>query len=230
MRKDDVYLECGGGRTPCCELVKIADMSQVEDGRVDVIGPNIADVPAGSRLPLAITVEVAGRKMQEDYEPILERQIHHLVNYAQGVMHIGQRDIAWYRIGKQAVDKGFGFEHIGKILHAKYHQDFGAIFDKCQIKIYTDEAKVLELMPIAQAAYRKRDERIEGMTDESIETYYSCTLCQSFAPTHVCVISPERTGLCGAYNWLDCKASNEINPTGPNKPIQMGETLNSKLC
>ena len=57
------------------------------------------------------------------------------------------------------------------------------------------------------------------MTDEGTETYYSCTLCQSFAPTHVCVISPERTGLCGAYNWLDCKASFEINPTGPNQPV-----------
>jgi acetyl-CoA synthase len=74
-----------------------------------------------------------------------------------------------------------------------------------------------------------RDERIEGMTDEGTETYYSCTLCQSFAPTHVCVISPERTGLCGAYNWLDCKASFEINPTGPNQPVQKLETLDARL-
>ena len=101
---------------------------------------------------MAVVAEVAGRKMQEDYEPILERQMHHLVNYAQGLMHIGQRDIAWYRIGKQAVDKGFTLEHIGKILHAKYHQDFGAIFDKCQVKIYTDEAKVKEMLPIAQSS------------------------------------------------------------------------------
>ncbi len=229
VRKDDVYLECGGGKTHCFELVRIADMDKVEDGRVEVIGPDVVDVTAGSRLPMAVVVEVAGRKMQEDYEPILERQIHHLVNYAQGIMHIGQRDISWYRISKQAVDKGFTLEHIGKILHAKYHQDFGAIFDKCQIKIYTDEAKVDEILPVAQNAYRVRDERIEGMTDESIETYYSCTLCQSFAPTHVCVISPERTGLCGAYNWLDCKASFEINPTGPNQPVQKGETLNVTL-
>ena len=161
--------------------------------------------------------------MQADYEPILERQIHHLVNYAQGIMHIGQRDIAWYRMGKPAVEKGFTLEHIGKLLHAKYHQDFGAIFDKCQVTIYTDEAKVKELLPVAQAAYKTRDARVENMTDEGTETYYSCTLCQSFAPTHVCVISPERTGLCGAYNWLDCKASNEINPTGPNQPIEKGE-------
>ncbi len=229
VRRDDVYLECGGGKTPCFELVRIADMDTVEDGRVEVIGPELKDVSPGTRLPLAVVVEVAGRKMQEDYEPILERQIHHLVNYAQGVMHIGQRDIAWYRIGKQAVDKGFALEHIGKILHAKYHQDFGAIFDKCQVKIYTEEAKVHELLSVAQAAYKVRDDRIEGMTDEGTETYYSCTLCQSFAPTHVCVISPERTGLCGAYNWLDCKASFEINPTGPNQPIQKGETLDAKL-
>ena len=229
VRKDDIYLECGGGRTQCCELVRIAEMDEVEDGRVQVVGPDIKDVPAGTRLPLAVVVRVAGRRMQEDYEPILERQIHHLVNYAQGVMHIGQRDIAWYRIGKQAVEKGFTLEHIGKILHAKFHQDFGGIFDKCSVEIYTEKEKVAEILAQALTAYRVRDERIEGMTDETTETYYSCTLCQSFAPTHVCVISPERTGLCGAYNWLDCKASSEINPTGPNQPIQKGETLDENL-
>jgi acetyl-CoA synthase len=229
IRKEDVYLECGGGRTPCVEWTTIAPMDQVEDGRVEVIGPDVKDVKPGTNLPLAVVVEVAGRKMQEDYEPILERQIHHLVNYAQGVMHIGQRDIAWYRIGKAAVEKGFTLEHIGKILHAKYHQDFGAIFDKCQVKIFTQADKVKEIADKARHVYGTRDARIEGMTDETTDIYYSCTLCQSFAPNHVCVISPERTGLCGAYNWMDCKASHEINPTGPNQPIAKGETLDHKL-
>jgi acetyl-CoA synthase len=229
IRKEDVYLECGGGRTPCVEWTTIAPMDQVEDGRVEVIGPDVKDVKPGTNLPLAVVVEVAGRKMQEDYEPILERQIHHLVNYAQGVMHIGQRDIAWYRIGKAAVEKGFTLEHIGKILHAKYHQDFGAIFDNCQVKIFTQADKVKEIAEKAHKVYGTRDARIEGMTDETTDIYYSCTLCQSFAPNHVCVISPERTGLCGAYNWMDCKASHEINPTGPNQPIAKGETLDPKL-
>ncbi len=58
------------------------------------------------------------------------------------------------------------------------------------------------------------------MTDEAVDTFYSCTLCQSFAPNHVCVITPERSGLCGAYNWLDGKAAYQINPTGPNQPRQ----------
>ncbi len=229
VRGEDIYLECGGGRTHMVEWVTSKRMDEVEDGKVQVIGPELADITAGSRLPLAIVVEVAGREMQDDYEPILERQIHHLINYAQGLMHIGQRDIAWLRVGKQAVEKGFKLSHIGTILHAKLHQDFGRIFDKMQIKLYTEEAKVAEMVEKARKVYAVRDARIEGMTDETNEIYYSCTLCQSFAPSHVCVISPERTGLCGSYNWMDCKASYEINPTGPNQPVEKGQVIDTKL-
>jgi acetyl-CoA synthase len=229
VRGDDIYLEAGGGRTNMVEWVTTKPMDEVEDGQVEVIGPELTDVEAGSRLPLAIAVEVAGRQMQDDYEPILERQIHHLINYAQGVMHIGQRDIAWLRVSKQAVEKGFSLKDIGVILHAKLHQDFGRIFDKIQVKLYTEEDKVKEIGEKAKETYAARDARIEGMTDETIDTYYSCTLCQSFAPSHVCVITPEKTGLCGSYNWMDCKAAYEINPTGPNQPVEKGQTLDEKL-
>lgn len=229
VRGDDIYLECGGGRTQMVEWVTSKGMEEVEDGKIEVIGPEITDVEAGTKLPMAITVEVAGREMQEDFEPILERQIHHLINYAQGVMHIGQRDIAWLRVSKAAVEKGFTLKHIGVILHAKLHQDFGRIFDKIQIKIYTEEDKVRDIVEKAKGVYTARDIRIEGMADETTDIYYSCTLCQSFAPSHVCVISPERTGLCGSYNWMDCKAAYEISPTGPNQPVAKGETLDAKL-
>ncbi|HEY94606.1 MAG TPA: CO dehydrogenase/CO-methylating acetyl-CoA synthase complex subunit beta [Dehalococcoidia bacterium] len=229
VRGEDIYLECGGGRTQMVEWVTSKPMDEVEDGHVEVIGKNIRDIEPGSRLPMAICVEVAGREMQDDYEPILERQIHHLLNYAQGVMHIGQRDIAWIRIAKQAIEKGFDLSHIGTILHAKLHQDFGRIFDKLQVTIYTDEDKVKEIVETAREVYNVRDARIEGMTDETVDTYYSCTLCQSFAPSHVCTISPERTGLCGSYNWMDCKASYEINPTGPNQPVEKGEVIDPVL-
>ena len=63
------------------------------------------------------------------------------------------------------------------------------------------------------------------MQDEDVETFYSCTLCQSFAPNHVCIVSPERPGLCGAYSWLDCRAAFEITPSGPNQPISKGNCV-----
>ncbi|HPG52567.1 MAG TPA: acetyl-CoA decarbonylase/synthase complex subunit alpha/beta [Spirochaetota bacterium] len=228
VRGDDIYLEAGGGRTPAVELVVSADMNSVTDGKIEVVGPELTDVGPGSQLPMAIYVEVAGRQMQPDFEPILERQIHHLINYAQGVMHIGQRDIAWLRVSKQAVDKGFRMAHLGSILHAKLHQDFGKIFDKAQVTIFTEETKVRDMLEKARALYKQRDERIAGMTDEDTDPFYSCLLCQSFAPNHVCVVTPERTGLCGAYNWLDCKASFEINPTGPNQPVHKGAVLDAR--
>ena len=229
VRGEDICLECGGGRTQMVEFSTLKRMDEVEDGKIEVVGPDITDVPVGSKLPLAIYVGVAGRQMQEDFLPILERQIHHLVNYAQGLMHIGQRDIAWVRIAKQAVEKGFSLKHIGTILHAMYHKDFGKILDKVQVTIYTEQEKVMEVLKEARETFKKRDERIADLADESENTFYSCTLCQSFAPSHVCVVTPERTGLCGAYNWLDCKAAFEINPTGPNQPIEKGAVLEDRL-
>ncbi len=229
VRKEDVYVEFRGGVNPVCEWTTSRPMEEVEDGKIEVIGPDLEEMEPGFQGPLALVVEVAGRKMQKDFEPILERQIHHLINYAQGVMHIGQRDTTWIRISKSAYEKGFRLSHLGAIIHAKYHSDFGNIFDKVQIKIYTQEDKVKEILEKAKQVYAERDARIEGLTDEAVDVYYSCTLCQSFAPHHVCVISPERTGLCGAYNWMDCKAAYEINPTGPNQPVKKGETLDAKL-
>ncbi|MGB9712715.1 MAG: acetyl-CoA decarbonylase/synthase complex subunit alpha/beta [Dissulfurimicrobium sp.] len=229
VRKDDLFLECGGGRTLGVELLVSKDMEEVQDGLVTVEGPEMTDMQLGAKLPLAILVEVAGRQMQSDFEPILERQFHHLINYAQGLMHVGQRNIMWLRVGKQAIEKGFKFEHIGRILHGKLHQEFGAIVDKVQVKIYTEEEKVKEILELARQVYAARDERLGSMTDETEEIFYSCTLCQSFAPSHVCVITPERIGMCGAYNWLDGKASYEINPTGPNQPIVKGELIDPLL-
>ena len=223
IRKDDLYMECGGGRTTGVEVLISKEMDEIEDGTIIMEGPDISDIEEGQNLPIGILVEVAGREMQSDFEPILERQFHHLMNYIQGIMHIGQRNIMWIRIGKAAVEKGFSFKHLGVVLHGKLHQEFGAILDKVQVKIYTVQEKVEEVMDLAKEVYAERDLRLGSMTDETEEVFYSCTLCQSFAPSHVCVITPERIGMCGAYNWLDGKASYQINPTGPNQPIEKGE-------
>lgn len=226
VRKEDTFVEAGGQRTTAFEFVRTLDASEVTDGKIEVVGPEIDELEEGTRVPLGIVVDVAGRKMQSDFEPVIERQFHHLMNFAEGVLHMGQRDLIWMRVSKQAKDKGFRFHHLGDILHAKLLDEFEAIVDKVQVTIYTDQAKVDEMLAIAQESYEARDARMAQLTDETVDVFYSCSLCQSFAPTHVCVVTPERLGLCGAYNWLDAKASNELNPTGPNQPISKGACLN----
>ena len=225
IRKDDMHVEFGGQRTPAFEWLRMLDMGEVEDGKTEVTGPDVDSVEPGGRMPLAVVVEVAGRKMQVDFEPVLERQIHTFMNEAQGLWHMGQRDISWIRISKDAFGAGFRLEHIGKLLHAMYHEQFSNILDKVQVKILTSESEVTKIREMARKVFAERDKRLAGMVDEDVDIFYSCTLCQSFAPNHLCVISPERPGLCGAYSWLDGKAAYEITPTGPNQPIAKGKCI-----
>jgi acetyl-CoA synthase len=225
IRKADVQVEFGGNRTTAFEFATSVELDQINDGDVEIIGPDIDQVPAGTALPLAIWVEVAGRKMQSDFEPILERQIHHLVNGAEGIWHMGQRDIVWTRVSKAGFAKGLRLRHYGDILHAKLLSDYPAIVDKVKVTMITDAKEVEKRVAVARKVYDERNRRLESMTDESVDTFYSCLLCQSFAPNHVCIITPERLGLCGAYNWLDGKAAYEIDETGPNQPVKKGEVI-----
>jgi len=229
IRKDDMHVEFGGQRTPAFEWLTTKPSDEVEDGKVEVVGPDIDTVDAGGRMPLAILVKVSGREMQDDFEPVCERQIHTYANHAQGLFHMGQRDIIWVRIGQEAYEKGFRLEHIGKIIHATLHDDFANILDKVQVTLITDEAKVQELCEEARTVFEARDARLAGLTDTDVDTFYSCSLCQSFAPNHICIITPQHPGLCGAYNWLDGRAAHQINPAGPNQPVAKGAVVDETL-
>ena len=229
IRKDDMQIEIGGPGTPAFEYVVMRDNSEIEDGKVEVVGPDMDEMEQGPGKSLGIYVEVSGRKMQSEFEPIFERRTHHFLGEAQGFFHMGQRDIIRHRMSKDAYNKGFRLLHIGKIIHAKYHEEYGALLDKVQVTLYTNKEDVEKKLDEVKAAFHERDERALGMTDASVNQFYSCTLCQSFAPSHVCIISPERSGLCGAVSWLDGKAGYEITPTGPNQPIEKGKIIDEKL-
>lgn len=228
IRKEDMFIEFGGQRSPAFEWVRMREPHEIEDNKVTLVGTDIEErFKKGGVMPLGMVVDVAGRKMQKDFESIIERKLHHNINEAQGLWHMGSRDIIWMRISNQAYKDGITLEHFGVIQNTMTHNRFRSIVDKVQTTLYFDEKDVLALQEEAKKTYKERDHRIAGMTDESVDTFYSCLLCQSFAPSHVCVISPERLGLCGAYNWLDTKAAFEIDPTGGNQPIPKGEVINS---
>jgi acetyl-CoA decarbonylase/synthase complex subunit beta len=228
IRKEEMYVEFGGGRSPAFELLRMRQPSEIEDGKITVIGPEIESMKEGSANPLAIIIEVAGKTMKKDYEPVLERRIHNFVNYGEGSWHVAQRDLIWVRISKEAVAKGVRIEHIGKLLASKFRMDFPQLLDTVAVTLITDSAKVLEAKKEAERVYDERDARIKGMRDSDVSTYYSCTLCQTFAPNHVCIITPERLALCGAISWLDGKIAYEISPAGANQPVEKGAVINAQ--
>ncbi|HUU42724.1 MAG TPA: CO dehydrogenase/CO-methylating acetyl-CoA synthase complex subunit beta, partial [Planctomycetota bacterium] len=227
VRREEMHCQFGGKFSKAVELLETTDLDEVNDGEIVTAGKDFDAVEVGGALDLAIEVKVAGRKMKADFEGILERQIHRYCNEAMGFMHTGQRDQIWCRLSKTTVQAGFRLKHIGTILHAKIHDEYGGIVDKVSVHVTTVGDEVEKTIKRAKPIYDARDERVAGMTDESVDTFYSCTLCQSFAPNHVCIITPERLGLCGAYNWLDGQASYEINPTGCNQPVQKGRCIDA---
>ena len=228
IRKEEMYVEFGGGRSPAFELLRMKNVGEIKDGQVTVVGPEIDSLTEGSANPLAIIIDVTGKTMKKDYEPVLERRIHNFVNYGEGSWHVAQRDLIWVRLSKEAVAKGVKIEHLGKLLASKFRMDFPQLLDAVSVTLITDKDKVLAAKKDAELVYEERDARIKGMRDNDVNTYYSCTLCQTFAPNHVCVITPERPALCGAISWLDGKIAFEMSPAGANQPIEKGPAINAQ--
>ena len=229
IRRGDMQVEFDGSRVDCCELVMTKEASEIEDHKITLIGPDIDEMPVGSKQSICYVVEVAGKSMQSDFEPVFERKFHSYLNCVEGMMHTGQRDMIRIRISKADFEAGFKFRHLGEVLYAKIKSEFEAVVDKCQVTIVVDAEKNKELRAAANAVFSKRDDRLKSMTDESVPVYYTCIMCQAFSPSHVCIVTPERLGLCGAVSWLDAKATNELDPTGPCQIVPKERCIDEHL-
>jgi len=229
VRRNDTQVDVDSMRMDCFEWVRTKDASEIVDHSIELIGPDIDSVEAGSRFAMGYIVEVAGKNMQSDFEPVFERKIHHFLNFVEGVMHTGQRDMIRLRVSKNAFNAGFRAKHIGEVLYVKMMEEYEAVIDKCQVKIYTKPEDLKKLRAEANKAYDARDARLLSLTDESVDRFYNCILCQSFSPSHVCVVTPERLGLCGAVSWLDAKATNELDPNGPCQVVTKEKLVDENL-
>ena len=230
IRRGDMQVEFDGSRVDCAELVQSAEATEIEDHKITVIGPEADEMELGSKNSIAYVVKVAGKNMQSDFEPVIERKFHNYINCIEGVYHTGQRDMQRIRISKDAFNAGFRLKHIGEVLYASVKNEFDAVVDKCEVVIYTDPAECKRIRhEVAVPTFNKRDDRLKSLTDESVDVYYSCILCQAFSPSHVCVVTPERLGLCGAVSWLDAKATNELDPNGPCQVITKEKCIDERI-
>jgi len=229
IRKDGMQIELGGPKQPAkFELVRAKKMNEIEDEKVNVIGPDLKDLPEGGNVPFGIYIEVAGKAIEEDLEGVTERRIHEYLNFIEGIMHLNQRYDIWIRVSKKSFQKGLNsFTYVGKVLARLYKSELPFI-EKIQITFITDPAKVQEMYDQAMGIYEARDAKARGMKDDEVDTFYGCTLCQSFAPTHMCVITPQRYSNCGSISWFDGRASAQVDPKGPVFAIEKGELLDAE--
>ncbi len=228
IRKDGMYVELAGPKSKGFELVRAADINDIEDDKFTLIGPDLSDMEEGSRHPIAMIYKIAGELVETDLESIVERRNHEFQNYIQGLMHLNQRDDVWLRLGTDAVNKGLtSFEYIAKAIMMLFKNELPFI-EKVEAIYITDIQEVEKELDSAKEVYKARDERTRNLHDEDVDTFYGCTLCASFAPTNVCVVTPDRISLCGAINWFDGRAAAKVDPEGPQFAIPKGELIDSE--
>jgi len=232
VRKDDLFLEFGGPKVQFkFELATVKSPEEIEHEKVEIIGPDISDLDpydddkgTGS-YPIAILIDVAGAELDKDAEAIIERRIHMFTNMTEGWYHMNQRQDTWLRMNKDCAKKGFNsLKELGEIYNLLYTSEM-SIIEKIQTTIITDPEKIKELLPHALEVYAARDERARTLHDEDVDTFYGCVLCQSFAPTHISIITPDRIANCGAINWFDGRAAAKIDPEGPIFSVPKGDLI-----
>ena len=229
IRKKDTQIDINGSVYDCFELVRTRELHEIEDHKIILKGPDFDEFEQGHSMGLGMLVEVAGKSMQPDFEPVIERKFHNFLNCIEGIMYTGQRDVNRIRVSVGAYEAGFRARHLGEVLYAKIKNEYESVVDKCQVTIFTIPEELHEMRALANSFYDKRDERLRTLTDESVNVFYTCTLCQSFSPSHVCVVTPERLGLCGAVSWLDAKATNELDPNGPCQVVTKEKVVDEHI-
>lgn len=226
VRKNDMQVELGGpSEKEKFEIVRVRHDGLITDGAISITGPDLSAMEEGKHYPLGILVEISGAKLEPDLEGVVERRIHEYCNYIEGFMHLNQRYDIWVRLSKKSYKKGLtSFRFIGEVMQELFRNEL-PIIEKVQITFITDPEAIHPLYEEAMRMYETRDARARGLSDEEVDTFYGCALCQSFAPTHVCVITPQRYANCGAISWFDGRAAAGIDPKGPIFAISKGECI-----
>ena len=226
VRKSGLYAELGGQSKPGFELVLFeSEPEKIKDGEVSLIGPDLADMEEGGKYAYGMIYRVYGEQIEKDLEAVIERRNHEYQSYIQGYMHLNQRAEIWVRISKDAVKKGLkSLKQIGRATIMLFKEELPFI-ERMEATFITDEAEVEKRLDETNEIYKARDEKTRGLHDEDVDEFYQCTLCQSFAPTNVCVVTPDRIALCGAMSWFDSRAAARVDPEGPNAPIPKGDCI-----
>jgi acetyl-CoA decarbonylase/synthase complex subunit beta len=226
IRGREMQVELGGPREEYkFELVQAKELDEIEDGKITIIGPDLPDINSGTNTPFGMIIDVGGVEIEKDLEGVIERRLHEYVNFIEGFMHLNQRYDIQMRLSKKSFEKGFNtLKLFGEVLFRLYKSEMPFI-EKMQITFITDPEKVKEMYPETMQIYEARDARARGMSDDEVDVFYGCSLCQSFAPTHLCVIAPQRYANCGAISWFDGRATAKVDPKGPVFEIPKGDLI-----
>lgn len=85
---------------------------------------------------------------------------------------------------------------IGETLIASLRHEF-PLLQEIKIEIIFEKSLLAELNQSIREEKIRREKEIASTSEESIDRFYRCLSCATFAPDHICIITPERAPQCG---------------------------------
>ena len=237
VRKQDIWVNLGGPKHDYQSfvMVEICDMDEINPGRVEVVGPDLNEIEPGSSYPFGYYLKLAGKDLRQDFEGFFERWTIDNHTRIEGVMYLNVRDTVWMRLHKRIMGKIDSFKYLPQAVMGIFMAQVPMVEAiESKIIIASEEIGGKELMTRiikeeCRPIWESRDAKVMELSDEDVDTFYGCTLCQSFAPNHCCVISPERTPFCGVINWDNIRVGIEIDPTGYSFELPKGKVIDPVL-
>jgi len=237
VRKSDNWVELGGPKHDYKSfvMVEVVSMDEINPGRVEVVGPDLDEIEVGSSFPVGYYIKLAGKELTAEHEGFFERWAIDNHTRVEGVMYLNVRDTVWMRLHKRLKGRIDSFRYLPQAVMGIFMAQVPMVEAiESKIIIATEEIGGKELMheiveKECRPIWEARDAKVMELSDEDVDTFFGCTLCQSFAPNHCCVISPERTPFCGVINWDNIKVGIEIDPTGYSFELDKGEPVDTTL-
>lgn len=232
LRKGEWHLELGGPAHEYesfiwCQYVH--DPSAIVDGKVTHYGPDINEVPPETSLPFTWIIRCAGMNLTPENFPMTERGVVMGFTWTEGVMCVGHRNNVWMRIGKNVAGR-LSIEKLAQSIYASA-KTWGTVVDSIEqeVIIATPEMGgrnlIRPVMGDAKKAWDEQEAATGDIADEDVDVFIGCTICRLIAPSHCCVITPQRPPYCGFLNYAAAKTFITFEPSGFLFEMPKGELL-----
>lgn len=124
----------------------------VRDGRITLIGPDIPESP-GASLPFGQVLIMAGAGLSEkDHQKLEHTQF--VADQIEGYMIRSTSQVVWSRVSKDAAEKGFCFETLGRALMAIFKSEVPGV-ESMEVLFVTSNREDLEPLDDIGAQVRK---------------------------------------------------------------------------
>ncbi len=166
---------------------------------------------------LGIEIYIKSKILENKHCRALNKKVSEILYSMEGVFFDGER----LKVSRHFADKKNVPEKLSSLIE-KSLNDF-CRYAECQINVsFKTEESQFKLWKIKAPGLNEKPLQKDPADDKKTPLFYSCNMCQSLTPDHICIITPERQGMCGGLDYRDAQLMYDINKYGPCQKVIKG--------